>query len=203
MIYRITCFFLRLIFRLFSDYKVYGMEKFPRKGSFIIASNHVSYADPCAIGAFIRRKTNYVAKQELYRSKWFGWYLRKVRTIPVDKDNPARGMREVIKMIKKGYPIVIFPEGTRSDGINMLEPESGVGYLAIKHNLPVVPAYVQGTAKFMPKGARCITPCAVRVYYGNPKVYHMEPGRNKDEVYNEVSRKIMDEIKALKAKYDA
>ena len=85
----------------------------------------------------------------------------------------------------------------------MLEPESGVAYLAIKHNLPVVPAYVQGTGKFMPRGARCITPCAVRVYYGDPKVYHMEPGRNKDEIYKEVSRKIMDEIKALKAKYDA
>jgi 1-acyl-sn-glycerol-3-phosphate acyltransferase len=78
-----------------------------------------------------------------------------------------------------------------------------VAYLAIKHNLPVVPVYVEGTNIAFPKGARRIVRHPVRVYYGKPKVYRLPTGVSKDEGYKEVSRQIMDEIKALKEKYDA
>ena len=137
MIYWITCFFLRILFRILFNYKSYGMENLPRKGSYIIACNHVSHLDPIAAGAFIKGKMNYIGKKELFEGRFWGWYMPKIRIICLDRDAPAKGMREVITLIKKGLPIFIFPEGTRGDGKSFLEPEPGVAYLAINHNLPV------------------------------------------------------------------
>jgi len=200
MIYSITCFFLRVLFRVLFRFKAYDMENIPRRGSFIIVSNHISYLDPIAVGAFIPKKLNYIAKKELYKNKIFGWYLRKLRTIPVDKDTSAYGgMKEVIRKIQKGTPIVIFPEGTRGNGDSFLEPETGAAYLALKFNLPVVPAYVKGTKDALPKDAHFIRLKPVRVYYGRPKLYQMPAKEgDKDEAYKEVSHMIMEEIKKLK-----
>ena len=202
MIYSITCFFLRVLFRILFRFKAYGMENLPKSSSFIIAPNHVSYLDPIAVGAFVPRKLNYIAKKELYKNRYFGWYMRKVRTIPVDKGTSVYGgMKEVIRKIQRGDPIVIFPEGTRSDGNSFLEPETGVAHLALKFNIPVVPVYIKGTENALPKDAHFIRLKPVRVYYGRPKRYQMSAEADKDKVYKEVSYKIMEEIKELKNRY--
>ncbi|MDD5680924.1 MAG: lysophospholipid acyltransferase family protein [Candidatus Omnitrophica bacterium] len=203
MIYWITCFFLRILCRILFDHKSYGMETLPQKGSYIVACNHVSHLDPIVAGAFIKGKMNYIGKKELFEGRFWGWYMPKLRIICLDREAPAKGMREVISLIKKGYPVFIFPEGTRGDGVSFLEPEPGVAYLAIKHNLPVVPVYIKGTNIAFPKGAHRITRYPVRVYYGKPRVYHLPAGLSKDEGYKEVSREIMAGIKTLKDKYDA
>lgn len=202
MIYRITCFFLRILFRLLFNYKSYGMENLPRKGSYIMACNHVSHLDPIAAGAFIKGKMDYIGKKELFEGRFWGWYMPKLRIVCLDREAPAKGMREVVTLVKKGLPIFIFPEGTRGDGKSFLEPELGTAHLAIKHNLPVVPAYVKGTDVALPKGARRITRHPVRVYYGEPKTYHLPADVSKNEGYKQVSRQIMDEIGALKEKHE-
>lgn len=201
MIYSITCFFLRMLSRLLFDRKSYGMENLPQKGSFIIAPNHVSHLDSIVVGTFIKRKINYIGKKELFEGKFWGWYMPRLRVVCLDREAPAKGMREVITLIKKGFPIFIFPEGTRGDGKYFLEPESGAAYLAIKHDLPVVPVYIKGTDIAMPKGAHRITRHPVRVYYGTPKIYHVPAGVSKDEGYRQVSREIMNEIALLKEKH--
>lgn len=204
MIYSLTCFFLRILFRLLFSYKAYGMENIPESGSFIMASNHVSYLDPIAVGAFVPRRLNYIAKEELFKNRIFGWYFRRLRMIPIDRKGSAyAGMKEVIRGIKGGYPIVMFPEGTRSNGYTFLKPEAGVGYFALKLDLPVLPVYVKGTEKALPRGASFIRPCPVRVYYGKPMKYHMTPESDKDKMYEKVSYKVMEEIKELKDRYGA
>lgn len=198
MIYSITCFVLRILFRILFRFKIYGLENIPRRGSFIITPNHVSYLDPIAAGAFVPRKLDYIAKQELFKNKFFGWYFKKLRIIPIDRDkSPYSGMKELIRKIKKGDPIVIFPEGRRSNDGSFLEPEIGAAYLALKFNLSVIPAYVSGTKKALPKGAHFIRLGSVRTYYGKPKRYTMPAEGDRDRVYKEVSNKIMEEIKAL------
>ena len=202
MIYKITCFFLRLLFRVLFRYKAYGSENIPQSGSFIMTPNHVSFLDPIAAGAFVPLGLNYIAKKEVFKNKYFGWYVRKLRTIPVGREASAyAGMKEVIGKIRKGEPIVIFPEGTRGDGDSFLEPEIGAAFLALKFNLPVLPVYVKGSEKAFPKDARFIRLERVSVYYGEPKTYKMPAEGNKDEIYKEVSRRIMGEIKKLKDRY--
>jgi 1-acyl-sn-glycerol-3-phosphate acyltransferase len=185
------------------NYKAYGTENIPQSGSFIMVSNHVSFLDPIAIGAFVPLPFNYIAKKELFEVRYFGWYFSKLRTIAVDTEGSAySGMKEVIRRIKKGEPIVIFPEGTRGDGSSFLEPETGVAYLALKFGLPVLPVYVQGTEKALPIGAHFIRIRPVRAYYGKPKKYQLPDGMDKDAAYKEVSYKIMEEIKGLKEKHE-
>jgi len=202
MIYAITCFFLRILCRVAFRFKAYGMENVPKKGSFILAANHVSFLDPPAVGAFVTRKMNYIAKKELFKNRYFGWYMRKIRTIPMDKDNMSYGsMKEVVKKIQGGIPIVVFPEGTRGDGSAFLEPEPGAAFLALKFDLPVLPVYVKGTKKAMPEGVRSMRKEPVSVFYGKPKKYKMPDGCDKNEAYKKVSHEIMGEIKALKERY--
>ncbi|MEA3305671.1 MAG: lysophospholipid acyltransferase family protein [Candidatus Omnitrophota bacterium] len=180
------------------------MENIPESGSFVMASNHVSYLDPLAIGAFVSRDLNFITKKELFKNRIFGWYFKKLRMIPVDRKGFAyAGMKKVIQMIKKGCPIAVFPEGTRSNGRVFLKPELGVGYFALKFNLPVLPVYVKGTEKALPLDASFITPHPVRVYYGKPKKYHVPPESSGERAYEEISYKVMDEIKELKDKYGA
>jgi 1-acyl-sn-glycerol-3-phosphate acyltransferase len=199
MIYAITCFFLRILFRVLFKFKIYGLENMPVNSSFIITPNHVSHLDPIAAGAFVPKKLNYIAKKELFKNRFFGWYFKHLRIIPIDRGgSPYGGMKQIIKKIRRGRPIVIFPEGTRGEGDSFLEPEAGAAYLALKFNLPIVPAYIKGTDKALPKGAHWITLSPVRVYYGEPKTYAMPPGAQKDDVYKKVSREIMAEIKRLK-----
>ena len=202
MIYSITCFVLRVLYRVLFNYKAYGMENLHESGSFIIAPNHVSFLDPPAIGVFIRRKMNYIAKRDVFKGRFFGWYMRKLRTVPMDEGLLIySGMKEIIKKIRQGIPIVIFPEGTRGDGEHFLEPGPGVAYFALKFDLPVVPAYVKGTEKAFPRDARFIRLAPVRVFYGKPKRYHMPAGTDKDKAYKKVANEIMDEIKELKKIY--
>ena len=204
MIYAVTCFFLRVLYRILFRYRAYGMENVPKKGSFILIANHVSFLDPPAVGAFFRRKFNYLGKRELFKNRYFGWHMKKIRIIPVDKDGISyASMKEVVKKIKEGIPIVVFPEGTRGDGDSFLEPGPGAAFLALKFNLPVVPAYIKGTEKALPKGARFIRMESVRVFYGKPKKYDMPSNVDKNEAYKNVSLKMIGEIKALKDKYEA
>ena len=134
MIYTMTCAMLRFTFRTFFGFKAYGMENIPTEGSFIMAPNHVSYLDPLVVGAFVPRKLNYIAKKDIFKGRLFSWYLGKLRTIPIDNRAYAAGMRSAIKKIKNGEPIVIFPEGTRTDGSYFNKPRGGVAYLSLRHN---------------------------------------------------------------------
>jgi len=202
MIYWLTCFILRILVRTLLICKRHGVENIPENGSFILASNHVSHLDPVVSGAFIKRKLNYLGKKELFENRFLGWYMRKIRVIPVDKyGSPYKGLKQIIGKIREGIPIFVFPEGTRGDGTRFLGPEPGVGFLAVKFDLPVLPVYIEGTDKALPKHARRIKRVPVNVYYGRPKRYKMPAGSDKDAAYKEVSRQIMGEIGKLKERH--
>ncbi len=204
MIYWLTCFFLRIIARASLILKRHGVENIPERGSYIVACNHVSHLDPIVSAAFIKGKLNYLGKQELFENRFLGWYMKKIRVIPVDKHgSPYSGLKQIIKKIREGIPIFVFPEGTRGDGTGFLEPEPGVAFLAVKFGLPVLPVYVEGTDKALPKHARRIKRVPVNVYYGKAKRYTLPAGKDKDAGYKEISRRIMDEIRKLKKEYGA
>jgi len=180
------------------------MENIPRTGSFVMTPNHVSFLDPPAAGAFVRRKLSYIGKPGLFKNRFFGWYMRKIRCIPVKSDSPfSGGMKQIIRDIREGTPVVVFPEGTRGDGASFLEPESGAAYLALKFNIPVIPVYIKGSEKALPRGARFIRRARIKVFYGKPKRYRIPEGADKEDAYRQVSRSIMEEIGKLKDEHGA
>src|SRR5437868_12517109 len=83
MIYRLVWLLCRSAFKLFLRFRIEGAENVPREGAVILAGNHMSYLDPPAIGTGIWRPCAYLAKEELFHNRLFGWLMTRVNAFPV------------------------------------------------------------------------------------------------------------------------
>ncbi|NOY88789.1 MAG: 1-acyl-sn-glycerol-3-phosphate acyltransferase [FCB group bacterium] len=135
----------RLISKLFFRIKIYGKNHIPPSGGFIVATNHISYFDPPLVGSWMTRQVYFFAKKELFKNKIFGWIITRTNALPVRRGSIDRHTLEAaVAIIKKGYGLTIFPEGTRSKTNQFLEPKPGVGIIAIRARCPIIPGYIHG-----------------------------------------------------------
>jgi len=195
MFYWFSYYVIKALGAIFSPRTVLGKEHVPSEGSYIIASNHVSNLDPFLIGLSLERRISYMAKDTLFRNCILRIILKWVETFPVRRESSDIGaLRETLRRLKRGLPVVVFPEGTRkTSGIDK-KTQSGIGFLAVKGNTPVVPVYIDGSDKILPRGARLPKRSRVTVIFGKPLSF------SKGQSYPEIVTCIMNEIQAL-AKY--
>ncbi|MFH1622084.1 MAG: lysophospholipid acyltransferase family protein [Candidatus Omnitrophota bacterium] len=200
MIYTITVGILFVLLKLFFSIKIEGAENIPAKGAFILASNHSSYLDPpiLAAGCYnysLGRRLNFLAKYELFERKLFGWYIGKLGAFPIKRNLGDIGaIRETLRRIKKGMPIVIFPEGERSPDGSIKEGFPGIAMLAVKTEIPIIPAYIKGAEEVLSVKQKAFKPHKIYVKYGKPLFLYKE--ETKD--YLELTNKIMASIKEIK-----
>ncbi len=187
---RFTVFLLSKLFLL--RVQVAGLENIPKQGGFILAGNHASNLDPLLLGVFCPRRLSYMAKQELFKGWFFSKILFNVGAFPVKKKSAdLSAIKEAMKRVKSGEGLLLFPGGTRVSVDKDIEPLSGIGFLASKLAVPVVPAYISGTEKAMPIGARFIKPAKITVQFGRQIFVE------RDLPYQQISRQIMNEIEHL------
>lgn len=193
MLYRVARFGFWVTLKLFFSFKVKGRENLPKKGGFILASNHLSFIDPVALGCAASRKLSYFARHDLFNNPLARWILLDVGAFPVVREKADKtALKEALKRLKSGKGLVMFPEGTRGEtGDKLLEPQSGIGFLAIKSGVPVVPAFVSGTQNAWPKNSNSIKISPIRVTIGEP--ISIERGLP----YADAARKIMASIEKL------
>lgn len=192
MIYWIAYLFMKLLSKLCFSCKFYGTEHLPKRGSFIIASNHVSNIDPFILGISCWRRFSYVAKESLFKNKIGAFLLYKVGGFPIKRDSSDfRALRETLKRLKNGCPIVLFPEGTRKKESQEKRVQSGIGFIAQKSGVPVIPAYIRGSEKVLPPGARKLSHHHVTVFLGAPLYF------TADQTYLDIANQIMDKIEDL------
>lgn len=133
------------VFRVFSEifykYEVIGEENIPNEGNIIIAANHKSNLDPIFLAAAIKnREVAAIAKKELFNIKPLGFILDKLNVIPINRDKPdVSTIKNILRAIKDGYVLGIFPEGTRIKGPRFGEAKAGLSVFAIKGKAMVVP----------------------------------------------------------------
>lgn len=192
MLYSFLRFLGIILFKIFFRFKAYGSENIPKTGGFILASNHGSYLDPIAVGIGCRRKLNYMAKEELFDGRFSSWFYRAIRVFPVKRETAdLSALKNAMHILKAGGGLVLFPQGTRNAEGAQKPPYAGVGFLAAKLNVPVIPAFVKGADKALPARAKFIRLTKVSVYFGK------EIPIERRMPYQDIASHIMDNIRHL------
>lgn len=149
---------LRLVVRAIVRFQVEGdLDKVPRTGAVILASNHASSADPVLIGAFLNqqlgRPLNWLGKRELLDFPLTGWLARQGGIHPVDRDAAdLEAFRSAMRVLEAGQILAVFPEGTRSRDGGLQHVREGVGMLALRSGAPVLPVAVIDSDLMWPRG---------------------------------------------------
>ena len=201
-------FFLRLLavllFKTLFRIRVTGREKIP-KGGVLLVSNHTSHIDPVALGVAFPRPLYFFARWDLFSNPFFGTLIQHLHAFPVhiggrDKD----AIQGTIQKLREGKTVVLFPEGSRSRDGSFHRGQAGAGLIASKTGVPVLPAYIRGSHKVLPRGARMIRLGEVSVHFGKPLFFSPArdvPGdimKSHHAYYQKISNQLMEAIREIK-----
>jgi 1-acyl-sn-glycerol-3-phosphate acyltransferase len=150
------------------------------------------------VGACIRRKAWYMGKEELFR--WpIRWLLRGMQAFPVRRGSgDLAALKKSLGVLAAGEALVIFPEGTRHTSGELGEAELGVGMIAVRSGAPVVPVFIRGTDRLLPKGG-FLRFAPVTIHYGEPITFRPAAGKATREEYTAAAQEIMRAIARLAA----
>ncbi len=197
MIYTIAKLIFSIFCKIYFRLEVKGADNVPKKGGVLVASNHSSLLDPVIVGVGISRATYYLTKQSLFEIPVFGSLIRALHTIPIRRDLVSVStFKELIKSLHSKKAIILFPEGTRSLDGKLGQGKMGVGMLALKADVPIVPVYIDGAIKAFPKGGKWIWSKKIRVIFGKPIMPNSKDPNKKN--YQEISAQVMQSINRLK-----
>lgn len=135
---------LKPIVNVLYPFTVYGEENIIERPC-LICANHSNYIDPILIALAYggHRPIHFMAKIELFKNKKFGAFLEKLGAFGVDRDGAdISAIRTVMKFIRAGEMVGIFPEGTRVSTDGAVEAKSGAVRMAAKLRVPIVPVYI-------------------------------------------------------------
>ena len=148
--------FLRIyilpVVRLFYPFKIVGQKKVP-DGPCVFVSNHYRMIDPMYMLPTTKEGIHFIAKKESADIPIFGFFIKKVKTIFVNRDGTdVRAIIDAQKCLKNGEKIAIYPEGKRNKtDARFLPFNSGSAMLAIRAKAPIVPVVITKKTRFLRK----------------------------------------------------
>jgi 1-acyl-sn-glycerol-3-phosphate acyltransferase len=153
-----------------TKYQVLGLENLI-KGPAILASNHQSTWETLAFNKFFPPHV-WIAKKELLKIPFFGWAFRTVSPIAIDRKAPTAASKQIVQQgkqrIKKGFWILVYPEGTRVTSNSKDHPyKAGAARMALELNLPIIPI-AHNAGHIMPRSSFWVYPGLVTVRIGKP-----------------------------------
>jgi len=198
--YRFSYTLIAVVLKSLFQFRVHGQENLPR-GRAIIAANHQSYIDPTVIGVSTPEEIWYLAREDVFKLRFFRWLCVRVNSILIRKRRADRSaLKAVLRKLAQGRKVLVFPEGTRSYDGQLQAPEHGISLLAHRSGAPVVPAYVSGTYLVLPRGRAMFRLHPVSVSFGPPLRFDELSLRDGVRLaYQTFSQRVMDAIASLKA----
>lgn len=202
-------FITRVLFppliRLLFAAKVIGRGNMPAKGGVILASNHLSFFDSVIITLLSRRPVSFLAKEEYFTGTGFKGKLSKaffesIDAIPVNRRSASAAQDALdagLERLVDGEAFAMYPEGTRSTDGRLYRGKTGVAWLALTANVPVVPVALTGTDKIQPVGTKGIRLAKLRVEYGEPMDLSVFGDANSGKARREATDAIMEKIQAM------
>jgi 1-acyl-sn-glycerol-3-phosphate acyltransferase len=148
--YSISRTICRLIFGLVTRRSVFRLERTRLRGSWILASNHISHFDPLLLTAAVPRKIDWMAMSDLFRGRLLGAWLRASDCFPVVRFKPDRAaLRTAIVRLEAGHAVGMFPEGGLRDGAASVLGGAallrGIRAVAQTAHAPLVPCVILGS----------------------------------------------------------
>jgi len=185
--------------KAFFRYQVVGRDKLVTDGPVLIASNHESFLDPPLVGIAYDDSVYYLARKTLFKGPT-KWLYPRWNAIPVDQEAPdMSSLKKIIKILKDGEQVVVFPEGSRTLTGKLQPGEAGVGLIAAKSRAVIQPVRIFGAYEALPRGSGRLRFHPVTIVVGDPMTLTPEEMKAKGrEAYQAISDRIMAEIAKIK-----
>lgn len=152
--------------------RVTGAEHLVPGQNYVVVSNHLSLVDTPVMVKSLPVPFKFLAKRELLKAPFIGWYLDRAGHLTVDRSSirsSIQSMNECARLVReRSLSVLIFAEGTRSlDG--QLQPfKEGAAYLAIQSGVPALPVALHGTWDVLPAKDSCFLPGDAELRIGQP-----------------------------------
>jgi 1-acyl-sn-glycerol-3-phosphate acyltransferase len=185
--------------------KVTGAENIPASGGAILAANHQSVVDSVFLPLMLDRPVTFSAKAEYFTAsgpiaRVWAYYLRATNQLQMDRDGPRAAqdtLEAALTLLQQGQLFGIYPEGTRSPDGRLYRGRPGVGWLALKSGLPVIPVALSGTRKVLPPGRMIPRPGRIGVTIGKPlalapELFDAPPGKARRQIADQVMAAIQE-----------
>lgn len=192
MVYNICAYALKIILSIFGFLKIYNKDKLPKDEGYVLACTHTGWIDILWLGiSMLPIQVHYMAKKELFETKFLNWLMVKLNAFPVDRENPGpSSIKTPIRLIKNGKIIGIFPSGTRTTEDVPLK--RGAVTIASHAKAPIVPAAYVGPNNFS-ELFRFKRP---RIIYGDP--IYLKKDLPKKEALDVMADELNESMQQLK-----
>lgn len=196
--YRVVSRVLRVLSWTLFRPTVVGIENIPLEGPVLIAPIHRSNVD-FAFTLFISpRKVFFMAKDSIFRVPILGPLVTHLGAFPVKRgsaDRESMGLAE--EVLRRGHALVLFPEGTRKEGLSVQTLHDGAMFVAARTGAVVVPVGIGGSEKAMPLGAKMPRFAKIRIVVGEPISPPSSEGRVARSSVSQKSEELRAELEAV------
>ena len=194
--YRFFRWLIKPFVALIHPTKVFNKEKFYSESA-IVCCNHYASSDVIIVAEkLFKKEINCLAKAELFKGKFSSWFLTKLGAIKVNRGTPEVSVhKEILRRLKNGKQILIFPEGTRNRAgtHEMAEFRSGAGVYAMKAKVPIVPLMFHHQSKPFRRNYLIV---------GDPIDLSEFYGKNMHDVKDAVAALLHEKMEALHLELD-
>ncbi len=189
--------------RLFFGAKAYGSTAQDYPGGGLIASNHVSFLDPIIVGTTWKEDVHFLARDSLFKIPILGSCFTHFNVHPVARGELSlSAVKTICRLCKEGKKVILFPEGRRSDTDSFQKAKGGIGFLAMRAGVPVIPCYVHGSYDAWNRHQRFPSLSGtVACVFGKPIPFIPDPDQCKKKQQQLFADTIMLEIAKLKEWY--
>lgn len=196
--YRLCHLAATLLAKLVFRHRVLYAERARHTGPLLIVANHASYFDPPLVAISLPTAIHFLARSTLYSNTVARWLFPRLNVVPVDQDKPEVGsLKAVLRMLKAGQQVLIFPEGQRSYDGKLQTAEAGAGFIAAKTGAAVLPIRIFGAHEALPRGEKKIKLRRITVVIGNILHFTSEECSAGKSAYQELSDRMMQAIASL------
>jgi len=154
---------------IFWKFRVFGLENIPPSGGVLLASNHQSVLDPVLVAMVLPREMHFMARRTLFRNPIFRAIIVRYNAFAIERDSAdVKGVKLAIGRLESGAILLVFPEGTRTGDGSIGPMKPGIGMLAERAAVPIVPVLIDGAYEVLPKGALFPRFGRISIVFGKP-----------------------------------